>query len=345
MQGSERGWQDLVQSPAVRTLTVYSRWGLANRLRVLLSGLALAEASQRGFRMLWPRDACCGATFQELFGNDWNVVDGAAPAGMPLYGLELGGARWRDLLQARETHVIAGGGAWLVRPERYPAHAALMVRCAQLLDELTPIAAVQERTAQARRSFRPVMVGVHVRCGDFVRVHGGCDLGDVLVSVDAALAALPGAGVFLCTDDGAVDPQTRRPTKPMGVVTAFSARYGDRLVTTRPRSLDRASVEAVQDALVDFLLLRGADSIVGSLRSSFSILASFGRDVPHVMCGPGGPPPEQAPFWAYVTGVYPAVKLAGRLQYGHDAPFGDLLSHYRSRLLERWSKVRARAHR
>lgn len=336
MEASEQAWRDLVAAPPTRTLTVHSRWGLANRLRVLLSGMALAGATQRTFCMLWPRHANCGAVFAELFENDWNIVDAEAPADMPLYGLTLGGARWRDLLVAPEAHVTASSGTWLLRPERYPAHAPLMKHCEELLDALAPVGDVRERVAVVRRRFRPRMVGVHVRCGDFVRVHGACDLHDVLGKVDAALATLPGGGVFLCTDDGSVDPATRRPSEPLGVAAAFAARYGDRLVTSRPRSLDRGSPEAVQDALVDFLLLRGTDSLVGSLHSSFSMLAAFGRAMPRIMCGAAAPPPENVPLWAYLTGVYPLVKLVGRVQYGHDAPFGQLMSHYRRRIRRRW---------
>jgi hypothetical protein len=56
-------------------LTVCSAGGLANRLKVLTSGLALAEATGRAFRMLWPLHASCTAPFATLFTNEWNVVD------------------------------------------------------------------------------------------------------------------------------------------------------------------------------------------------------------------------------------------------------------------------------
>lgn len=38
---------------ATSTLTVFSTGGLGNRLRTLLSGTALAEASGRTFTMIW----------------------------------------------------------------------------------------------------------------------------------------------------------------------------------------------------------------------------------------------------------------------------------------------------
>jgi hypothetical protein len=41
-----------VSSPSNRTLTVGAGAGLTARLRILISGLALAEMTQRQFRML-----------------------------------------------------------------------------------------------------------------------------------------------------------------------------------------------------------------------------------------------------------------------------------------------------
>jgi hypothetical protein len=56
-----------------RALTVTSDAGLCNRLRVLLSGKALAEATAREFAMLWQPNVACGCAFADLFENEWNV--------------------------------------------------------------------------------------------------------------------------------------------------------------------------------------------------------------------------------------------------------------------------------
>jgi hypothetical protein len=302
--------------------------------------MALAEASDRHFRMLWPRHYHCAATFQELFANDWNVSEEDAPPGTPIYGLDLGGARWRDFLTADDPHLVVSSGTWLARPELYPAHAGLMTRAAELLDELAPIPYVQQRVEHLRRDpFRPNMIGVHVRRGDFVYTDARDNLAAVLAAVDERLAVVPDAGIVLCTDDGAVHPGTGKPTRPEGVRDEFLSRFGQRVVIAEPRSLDRRTVEAVQDALVDFLLLRSTDYIVGTKRSSFSRLAVFGRTTPIVMCGS----PEQrerAPLWAIISGVYPAVKLIGYLQYRHSVPYYQLMRHYRQSIQYRWRRLR-----
>ena len=54
-------------SPSVPRLEAACILGLCNRLRVLTSGLAVAEATGRSFRMLWPVTVACAARFGDLF--------------------------------------------------------------------------------------------------------------------------------------------------------------------------------------------------------------------------------------------------------------------------------------
>ena len=97
------------------------------------------------------------------------------------------------------------------------------------------------------------------------------------------LESTPEAGILLCSDDGALDPWTGQ-VKNEGVREQFTRRYGDRVVSTQPRTLDRKRPEAVQDALIDLLLLRLTDAFIGTRFSTFSELAIFGRSVPRVLC-------------------------------------------------------------
>ena len=60
------------------------------------------------------------------------------------------------------------------------------------------------------------------------------------------------------------------------------------VVTPKPRSLDRHTPEAIEDALIDLWLLRSTDFFVGTVGSSFSEMAMFGRAVPAII--PPRPP-------------------------------------------------------
>lgn len=316
-----------------RTLTVFAHTGLSNRINVLISGLALAAASGREFRMLWPRTPACGASFQELFANDWPVVevDEQALAGLP-YGWSRHNSIPPDLLAASAERVVLGAHQTLVRPDRYPAHAALVEPCLDYFRQLQPIPAIAAAVREfSERRFRPAMIGVHLRRGDFVAVRP--DLLDntaaALLAVEEALRRLPDAGVFLATDDGAPDLQAR-PTASEGVRERFAARFGDRVVWTSPRSLERSASAAVQDALVDLWLLRQTDHMIGSDGSAYSRLAFYGRAVPYTLCRGSSPGYRRALRIYKFTGVYGLLRWLGRREFQRDLAWPTLLRYYRS---------------
>jgi hypothetical protein len=269
-----------------RHLTVICRGGLCNRIKVLLSGLALAEASDRHFTMLWPLNRACGAPFTSLFLNPWDVQQ-PTPEARRATPLSLGGRPVPDLLSEPSSHLVVAHHGWIVKAAAYPAHAPLERRCRELIDALEPIPLIRDAVTRFMATrFRPTMIGVHLRRGDFLRHRP-----DVCANTNAALAhverfleADPDAGILLCTDDGARDHRTRE-TVNEGVVKIFRDRFGGRVVSSPPRSLDRGTPEAIQDGLIEFLLLRQTQSFVGTSGSSFSTLAIFGRDVPAVLCG------------------------------------------------------------
>jgi hypothetical protein len=309
------------------TLTVYSVSGLANRLRVLVSGLVLAEVSGRTFRMLWPRTSTCAAAFRELFVNEWPVTDVDRPERswrahrLPPWPR----ARPPVALADPRPDIFVGANNWLVDANAASTQPRLRARCVELFSQLELVPALRERVSEFRaHHFRPTMVGVHLRRGDFLRYRP-----DVVGNTSAALAALdrllvaaPEAGIILCTDDGAADPGTGEVSRE-GVRELVQAHFGGRVVSTSPRSLDRRTPEGVQDALVDLWLLRATQMLVGTRGSSFSALAAFGRDVPTVMVAGAAPSYRRIEQVVRLTGVDWLVRRLFRAIYGHDLPFLD----------------------
>jgi hypothetical protein len=306
------------------TLTVGCFTGLADRLAVVLSGAALAEATGRRLTVWWPRTVHCGASFAELFQSPWPVaeVPEAEVRALPLF--DMGDRRRQaDLLGASEANVAVRAYGWMIDPKRYPAHQPLQQRCSELLDGLQPQPEILRRVQDFRATaFRGRMIGVHLRRADYLlfdaRAAGGTSA--TLAAVDRLLARWPDAGVLLCTDDGGVDTFTGRNASPQGVAAAFLARFGERVVSTRPRSLNRSEPAAIRDALLDLLLLRATDAIVGTQGSSFSAMAAFGRAVPAVWCRSANPFLHLRPLWL----------LAGRKARWEAVRF------YYGRLLRRW---------
>jgi hypothetical protein len=318
---------------STRTLTVFAHTGLSNRINVLISGLALAEASGRKFRMLWPRTPACGAAFHELFANDWPVEEVDAQA------IEHWPYTWSrripippDLLAASVETVVIGAHQTLVRPDLYPAHAALVEPCLAYFRQLQPIAEIAAAVQSFRESrFRPTMIGVHLRRGDYRMIRPDMldNTAAALAAVEGALRQLPQAGIFLATDDGAPDLRAE-PTPVEGVRERFVRRFGERVVWTAPRSLARSAPEGVQDGLVDLWLLRQTDYFVGSQGSAFSRLAVYGRNVPHAFCRGASPGYRRAVWLCKLTGVHWLLRWLGRREFQRDLPFTALLRYYRA---------------
>lgn len=263
----------------MRRFTVFSTLGLSNRLKILASGQVLAAAAGAELELLWPLTDACAAPFDALFAapRDPRVtirtVDEAAVAGLPSY---VGwGVAPPDLLRARGPHTVVGHMSWLVRPDLYAGHVPLWPAVGPALSSVTPIAPLSARIeAFVAEHFRPFVIGVHLRRGDFhtERPDAVGNTAATLARVDVHLAAHRDAAVFLCTDE-AVDA----PAPSLRAV--FAARYGERMLPAATTNLTRDSLAGIEDAVVDLFLLRRTHLVIGTASSSFSALAAFGRDV------------------------------------------------------------------
>lgn len=270
-----------------RTLTAAASYGLCNRLAVLLSGMAIAEATGRQFTMLWPRTNACSAQFSELFASDLTVIESPSAEVSRLRETNRFAPHKLDLLAVRNPNMVVWGCSWLLEPDRIPAHRQLMTRGAEILAGLQPIGEIQTQIDKFQSAhFRPRMIGVHLRRADlrFLAPSATANTACAMRIVDEYLTACPDAGILLCTDDGAIDQNSGAALSVEGVRHKFLRRYGDRIVYTTPRSLDRRDPVAIQDALVDLWLLRQTDYLVGTVGSSFSEMAAFGRTIPLRRC-------------------------------------------------------------
>ncbi len=310
------------------TLTVFCPLGLCNRLKVLLSGIALAEAAGREFCMLWPINADCSAPFQALFDSNWPVKTTTAEAVNNLPYISGWFGNLPDLSRETAEDLTIGHPTWLIQPGRYIGHAGLRGRCLELMSELKPVGHIQEKISTFQRTFfRPAMIGMHLRRGDFTRQRPDitANTQKALQSVDRYMASCPTAGIFLSTDDGALDPLTGQ-TRLEGVSQQCRHRYGDRLVQTTPRTLDRRAPEAIEDALVDLWLLRQTTCFVGTRASSFSELAVFGREIPYCFVAEASAAYKLFQALGKVLGLMPANAL-DQQQIDYGVPVHIQLKH------------------
>lgn len=310
---------------ATSTLTVVCAGGLANRLRVLCSAWAIADATDRRLRMEWPLTPACSTPWPDLFTDDPGVV----PAPVPDERTQHRGLHQPpDLLTDAPSGARVSAVTWLVDPTRSERHRQVWERCQEHFCSLTPHPVVRDTVDETARAFRPTTIGVHLRRGDFVRARPDVVVNTepALTMVDQLLAEHPEAGVFLATDDGAPARFSAPPAE--GIVERFSDRYGDRLVHRPASTLDRRDPAAGRDALADLLLLRRADVVVGTWGSSFSMLSTFATDHPlHLVSGATERYRRRAAVLRW-TGGARLLRWWGRRRLGREADLTLLWDQY-----------------
>ena len=306
-----------------RTLTVGAGAGLTARLRILISGMALAEATQRQFRMLWPLTSHCAASFNSLFVNSWNVEtltesEAAEVTRLPRFAAK----EMPVLLASNEPHLARRHMSW----QQFPANSPLLSRCRTLMNELRPLDRIAEKVDRFREAHcRPEMIGVHLRRGDYVNLRPDRtnNTDKAIEGTDDFLEQHPNAGILLCTDQDFTSNSGESDVRQR-----FTSRYGDRLVQTAPSTYDRSDPAAIEDALVDLWLLRSTSVFVGSDYSGFSELAVFGRDVPYRMVGDSSAAWKRL-AWLSRFGLFNRlIRRLGRREFGADRPLPFLIEHY-----------------
>ena len=309
--------------PADRSLTVGAVAGLTARLRIAISGLAVAEATRRCFCMLWPLTPECAAPFHSLFLNPWNIVEMGQEGVAEVRCLpRFHEAELPTLLASSERNIARRFMSW----HDFPADSSLLARCRTLMNELQPVPSVIEKVERFRLAHhRPEMIGVHLRRGDYVglRPDKTHNTDKAIEATDAFLDHYPAAGILLCTDE-----EVTKDSRDGEVRRRFASRYGDRLTQTAPSSYDRSNPAAIEDALVDLWLLRGSTAFVGSEYSGFSELAFFGLDMPHRMVGDGSPAWKRLAWLSRLPFFNPLIRRLGRREFGVDHPLPFLIEHF-----------------
>lgn len=306
-----------------RTLTVGAGAGLTARLRILISGLALAEMTQRRFRMLWPLTSHCAAPFDSLFVNAWNVETLAEDQASEVTQLpRFAPGEVPALLRSDEPHLARRHMPWT----DFPKDSSLLARCRTLMNELRPLDRIVEKVDRFREAYcRPEMIGVHLRRGDYVdlRPDRTNNTDKAIEATDDFLEQHPDAGLLLCTDD-----EVTSASGSGDVRRTFAARYGDRLVQTAPSTYDRSDPAAIEDALIDLWLLRSTNVFVGSDYSGFSELAVFGRDIPYRMVGDSSASWKRLAWLSRFRLFNRLIRRLGRREFDADRPLPFLIDHY-----------------
>ena len=243
--------------------------GLANRLRALLGYRAMARLLRRKFLLCWIVDEYCTAPFHDIFEMEVEVLS-------PSDGKRLMESGEADVFRKVDWFDAIYRG----HESELPCRKDFMREVWSGLQELRPRRDILGRLASfcANYDFRK-FTGVHIRHTDnlvtadiFRRSNPKFDVAS-LSTLSGFIAAIGKAvkegPIFLATDDHKIE-------------TLLTRHYGGHVVSFPKRYVSSpcCCTSAVQDALIEMLLLGRCNRIVGTYFSSFSEFSAIwgGKD-------------------------------------------------------------------
>ena len=271
-----------------KELIAWCSAGLCNRLRVLFSSYILAKATNRKFYMVWKKNEECGADFKDLFQNTEFEID---PTGEKAKGCDVkkpsvekdyfGSNIVSNVLNDKTEKICFYYWGFIINPYVFPEQKEIGDAVYKLIDTLKPLGHIQKKIDYFyKECFNGIIMGVHVRRGDFKtdKKEYTENLGKIVERMDNFLGRFPDGKFFIATDDGAPSPKGL-PIEKENLLDFFIKRYPEKVIYYPVRSLDRAKLEAIEDALITLFLLRKTDEFVGNAYSSFSDFATVNRKI------------------------------------------------------------------
>lgn len=251
----------------MRRIIIEPRGGLANRMRVLDSGLMFAEAVKRPVVVIWNVNRELGARFDELFGSVPNVkviniardkVIGkfcsyVLRVYIKLFAFKVPDSQilaWKqanldvqDLLKHKSVYFWTWEAFWVSD---------------RAFRDLRPVAHIKKATENIVAGD---MIGIHIRRTDNVESIAQSPTQLFVDAIEQEVSNDPRVKFFLATDDAKEEEFLQK-------------QFPNRMVLHKKQSLDRKESKAIQEAAIDLYCLARCKKIYGTYWSSFSEAAA-----------------------------------------------------------------------
>lgn len=269
--------------------------GLANRMRLLAGGIALAKVLNVDYRIVWLRNWEVYAKFEDLFTMPSEIDGRISYPGQLRYGLLYSSPRRKNIYITKLT-LRRYGLSFLGGYEPYFSLSALdnsesivrnmfkqgfMRRCKCFLQGGTVIYPFEEK---AYRCLFVPADDICCRIEERVALLGHKRYGVHIRRTDNAQSIVNSPDdLFLKKMTGLIDqePDVRfyLSTDSEDVKTKFKRKFGDRVVCSK-QVARRDTVEGMKEAVVELFTLSNTQAILGSYFSSFSEAAALLGDIP-----------------------------------------------------------------
>jgi len=254
--------------------------GLANRMRVIASGLWLKEKLRTDLVVIWNENYELSCPYNLLFEeNDIFLI--RQKARKYHYVKTSNQTSLSQKLATKIINKLIGVDYCIQEPDFYnliwkgkldmcnavKKHKVTYIQtCQEFGDNLfafqnfKPILPIREKIGLITKKFTAHTTGVHIRRLDHVISIQYSPIELFINKMRAELDNQKNTKFFLCTDDAEVEK-------------AIIAVFGDKIITYE-KELSRQTIKGMQDALVDLYCLSSTKKILGSYWSSYSDIAS-----------------------------------------------------------------------
>lgn len=262
-------------------ITIKPTGGLCNRLRVINSGVQLAEQINRPLKVLWTISPDLHCSYFSLFESPdtFEVIDvkyTKPPTSKRLkkiYSIcSLG------LKRLRYTIVLQQNRIDQLRKQNYDfnqlrSYKTIYISCCgrfypfqQCFEFLRPVDQIQQVVDKYVEQYEAYTVGVHIRRTDHqVAIQFSPD-DSFIKAMNDEIQKHPNVKFFIASDC----PE---------VMSRFTSEFRSRVIS-HTKDFSRGTQKGVQDALVDLLCLSRTNKIIGSYYSSFSETAAHLKGIP-----------------------------------------------------------------
>ncbi|TSD65871.1 hypothetical protein FFF34_000280 [Inquilinus sp. KBS0705] len=255
--------------------------GLANRMRVIASCIALKQVLKTQLTIVWNENAELNCPYHLLF-EDEGIFNIRPKNKLDYHTRSLNHMSGLQKLKTKLVNKITGINYTLndsdilnlVLPGKLDIHEVVrqnknvyIQTCQEFgvadmaYKHFKPTSALSKKINDITDAFNPYTIGVHIRRTDNKQAIQNSPISLFIAQMHKELEQQNATKFFLCTDDIAVQD-------------TMKAEFGDKVLIHHKEVIDRNSVKGIQDALIDMYCLAKTSKILGSYWSSFSEVAA-----------------------------------------------------------------------
>jgi hypothetical protein len=268
--------------------------GISNRIKCLVSVWRIGEKFEREPILYWPKNSACGCHFKDLFENnvkeisredlvkilkkrefqlqkdDDNLITEnnkeffiSKTWRFVVFKNEMSNKLIKDISSGKEQNILSARKGQSIDYEYDRVPLNLREEILIYLKKLKPLKKLQKKIDEFNYKNKIWdCVGVHIRRGDFVsqkKDWKGRFSGDekFIKKMREILKKTPKQRFFLCTDS-------------LETENKFKELFGKRIINFKKTNFDRANVLAVQEGLIDLMLLSKTKHILGTYGSTYT---------------------------------------------------------------------------